>query len=197
MSDLITPVFQAFQDAPSESEIIGNIHPLDMRQPWIDQGTYQIYWAIGRAFRPQSCMEIGVRFGYSMLSMARGSEAMKSAYGFDCELDVENSLKFADSKIRRFVADLHLTKADTQTLARLDIPQVDLAHVDGQHTYAGVRHDCGLAMAVLKPGGLLIIDDVSGEHETKWGADFFCLQHGLTPQYLPCRTGMYLVRKPA
>lgn len=198
MTDLITPVFQAFVQAPSEGEIIGTLHPLDIGQPWIGRDTYKIYWAIGRAFKPESYLEIGVRFGHSILAVAKGSGTLKTAYGFDNELDITNGLKFADVKIRPFVADLHLTKADTQTLTALEVPPVDIAHVDGMHTYDGVRHDCELAWAALKPGGLMLIDDVGGNSDiqVRLGADRFCADHGLAPQYLPCLAGMYLVKKP-
>lgn len=197
MSDLITPIFQALLEAPSEGEIIGTIHPLDIGQPWIGRDTYKIYWAIGRAFRPAAYLEIGVRFGHSMLSMAKGSENLKSAYGFDNEHDVLNGLKFAEVKIKPFVADLHLTKVDTQAINALDIPPVDIAHVDGMHTFAGVKHDCNLAWASLRPGGLLLIDDVgSGDIQVRIGADDFCTGIGIVPQYLPCLAGIYLVTKP-
>ena len=198
MTDLITPIFEAFVQAPSEGEIIGTLHPLDIGQPWIGRDTYKIYWSIGRAFKPESYLEIGVRFGHSIVSMAKGSQQLKTVFGFDNELDVQNGLKFAEVKIRPLVADFKLAKADTQTLATLDITPVDIAHVDGMHTYDGVRHDCELALSALKPGGLLLIDDVGGNSDiqVRLGADAFCAERGLVPQYLPCLAGMYLVRKP-
>lgn len=195
--DLIGPILRALDEAPAESEIIGTPHPSDLRQPWIGRDTYRIYWAIGRAFQPETMLEIGVRFGYSIASMARGGGSLKSVHGFDNESDFFQSLKHAGERLTPLIANLCLVKINSQVVTSIDIPPVDIAHVDGLHTYAGVRHDCQLAYNALRPGGILLIDDVGGESDkdVRWGADRFCAENGLIPQYLPCHTGMYVVRK--
>lgn len=197
MDDLIKAVLQAVENAPHEADILGTIHPADIGQPWMNQDTYRIYWAIGRAFKPTSYLEIGVRFGYSIQAVATGSGRLKTAYGFDNEYDLAGSLDIARSRLASIVENLHLQKYDTQSLATLGNVPTDIAHIDGWHTRQGVYHDCQLAFPQVKANGLLLIDDVGGIDgaEVRRGADEFCTDHGLTPHYLPCFHGMYLIRK--
>lgn len=197
--DIITPVLDAVLIAPGELDILGELHPADIGQEWMDKGTYRFYWAIGRAFRPESYIEIGVRFGYSIQSIAAGSGQLKTVYGFDNEYDMPGSLSVADARVRGLVRNTYFTKADSQTLETLGRIQADLAHVDGMHTRDGVYHDCELAIEAIKPGGILLIDDVGGDAglEVRRGSLDFCEAYKLTPHYLHCYHGMYLIRKPA
>lgn len=197
MTDLITPILDAFKHAPPESNILGDLHPADIGQPWMNRNTYQFYWSIGRAFHPESYLEIGVRFGYSIQSIAMGSGRLKTVYGFDSEYDLAGSLDIAHTRLRMMVDELSFTRADTQTLSAIHVQPVDMAHIDGMHTEQGVYHDCELAIHALKPGGIMLIDDVGGDagREVRSGALRFCEDRGLTPHYLHCFHGMYLVRK--
>lgn len=59
---------------------------------------------------------------------------------------------------------------------------VDLCLVDGNHNALAVQDDCRMVYQVLKPGGWLILDDVSNdfykEDHVKQGLDAFLLEAG-------------------
>jgi predicted O-methyltransferase YrrM len=181
--------------ALTEEQILGDsIQPSDVGQPWMNRDSYRFYHAIGMTFKPETLLEIGVRFGYSIKSMAIGSGRLKMAYGFDSEYDLEGSLEIARKNLVPVVPDLRLVKCDTQTVNTLGLTDlVDVAHVDAWHTNDGCYHDCLLAEQCLKDGGILLIDDVGDNEHVRECADRFCRERNLVPQLLNCYHGMYVV----
>lgn len=194
MSSLLRRVQEAVAHCPlTETEILRDVvHPLDTDAYFLGQGTYCLYRALGMVFRPETILEIGVRFGYSLKSLSAGSERVRTIYGFDNEYDLPGSLALAARNLASLGADVHLALLDTQAEYDLPVPErVDLAHVDGWHTEQGCYHDCQLVLPHLRKGGILVVDDARGE--VREGADRFCREHGLVPVLLPCFTDMYLI----
>jgi cephalosporin hydroxylase len=60
--------------------------------------------------------------------------------------------------IRQYVGDSHAAAAESYLEAELDGP-VDVAFVDGDHSYAGVMQDIELMRRFCQPGSLLIFHD--------------------------------------
>lgn len=176
----------------TESDLLAPVlHPSDAGSDWINRGTYPTYWAVGKLLEPASIAEIGVRYGYSMHSMMKGSGKVRYAIGFDNEYDFKGSNQYVAGKVK----PLNVQLLDTQAVKELPMSRpVDLFHVDATHTADGTYHDCKLAWKYVKPGGMLLIDDVSAE-SVKTGADRFCGELGLTPEFIACYRGMYLVQK--
>ena len=50
--------------------------------------------------------------------------------------------------------------APQELLAKLDGEKVRLIHVDGEHTQAALTKDLELATAVIKDGGVIVLDDM-------------------------------------
>lgn len=196
MTETLIEAIYAHREAAdlTEEALLGELHPLDVGQPWMGKGTYEMYYTIGARTCPLSILEIGVRFGYSLYCMCKGSYYINKIYGFDNEYDLEGSLEVARTRLRDWEGSLHLFKIDTQRAHSLPVDgTVDLAHIDGWHTEDGVYHDCQLVKPHLKKGSFLLIDDVGDNDAVKAGADRFLAEHGLTPGYIDCHHGMYLV----
>lgn len=47
----------------------------------------------------------------------------------------------------------------------------DLIYVDGDHSAAACFYDMCHAYRMLKPGGIVIVDDIAGHEREKWGAN--------------------------
>jgi predicted O-methyltransferase YrrM len=207
MSDRLREVFRlhsVFRNAPfTEEALLADVlHPLDAEADWTRQGTYLWYWAIGRALRPTSVLEIGTRFGYSLASLVKGSERVSRVVSYDMELDHVGSIDYVEDYLRKQHTKIAVrsVRVDTRTLDALpavDGP-IDLAHVDADHSEEGCYHDCTLAFAVLCDGGWLVIDDVGaaeGDPRARRGADRFLREHGLAPIFVDAYRGMYLAEK--
>jgi predicted O-methyltransferase YrrM len=153
---------------------------------WGEQTYYADYGGIGAKFAPASILEIGVRFGYSGISLCHGAlQSVKLLgrkkllyHGMDGEffggfiagdlLTLRKSNEVAESNFSRFFPDAKLKAeffhCDTQqepypdgVLGR----QYDLVNVDGDHSYQGAYNDCSRTWPLLAPGGLMLVDDMS------------------------------------
>jgi predicted O-methyltransferase YrrM len=71
----------------------------------------------------------------------------------------EQSENFAEiSGIRRYLGDSHAESAATYLENELNDP-IDVAFVDGDHSYAGVTQDIDLVRRFCRPGSLLVLHD--------------------------------------
>lgn len=99
-------------------------------------------YTVALVLQPKTIVEIGVRGGISALSFLsacpnarftgidNGRDA--KAYGIDYDTLVRNHFMSLDARAA-------VLNADSQAMDRFD--SCDLCHIDGDHTFAGVRHD--------------------------------------------------------
>ena len=151
---------------------------------------YPFYWAYTNYFKPQSIVEIGVRNGYSLISMALGnSEKILIFTGKDNEqhhivktpyvLAVDNAEEATFFNVEKWESEygllgLHLFEGDSKNIASLNVG-FDLAHVDGNHTKEYCLNDLNLCWNSLNPGGILIVDDYIAVSIVKESVDQFYL----------------------
>jgi predicted O-methyltransferase YrrM len=117
----------------------------------------------------------------------------------DAELEGDQTLCVLQAYFQgRGFHDLAVRHDDTRTIATLELDGLaDLALVDAYHSAEGCYHECQLAWAAPKPGGLLVVDDVFDPGAPREGANRFCQEMGmLSPDYLPSLNGIYLAVKP-
>lgn len=167
----------------------------DAGAEWITQPNYyDWYKTIGEVLRPDSIGEIGVRYGYSLLAMALGAEAI-AVNGWDLESYEENSVLIAIRNLKDF--NPVIKKADTQKMDSLGAgDEFDLFHVDGDHSYGGAIHDCDLAWDSLKPGGVLIADDMCHTESTRDAVLWFAKHKGVECPIIPTYGGLAVMEKP-
>jgi predicted O-methyltransferase YrrM len=182
----------------SDREIIGPIlQERDAKEDYLSGNrTYAWHVAIGAAVRPEEIGEIGVRFGYSLYSLARGARTSSGVspqlWGWDAECYVPGSIAIAKAALGDHA---NLCPVNTQNLTALSCPPLDLFHVDGDHSFAGCSHDMALAWAVLRPGGVMLVDDVSFIGDCRDAVSRFAASNKITYAVLPTFRGTALFVK--
>ena len=126
---------------------------------------------LAAATRAKRAVEVGTAIGVSTLHLSRGG-----AHGTSFEVDPERHAA-ATEYLRRggFEPDLRLQDA-TDGLAALEPGSFDLAFIDGPK--AGYETHLDQAVELLRPGGLLLVDNVlmgggaaTGAPTNQWGQD--------------------------
>jgi hypothetical protein len=59
----------------------------------------------------------------------------------------------------RFVGDSHSAEARAFLAEHVPERDIDIAFVDGDHSYAGVRQDVRMVLPYCRPGALLVLHD--------------------------------------
>lgn len=191
----------------TDAELLGSIvHPEDMPADWlIANDYYRYYFAICEHFKPLRIGEIGVRRGYSSLAMLKGSMSggvpfnELELFGFDNQCYVHDSLTHVWNYFKQNMPGLRYfgREVDTRKIDDLEVTGLDLFHVDGDHYFEGCLHDMQLAAKALKPGGVMLVDDIiAGLGSVKPAADMWCRENQITPLFIPHLRGLYLIRMP-
>lgn len=195
----------------TDPQVLGDVvRPADERAEWVTgANNYVWYHLVGAYYRPRRVLEIGTRYGYSLWAVLKGAGFVGgvgtggqhpppevTCYDAEVDDDVE-PLRFVEKWFGRRGVEVRAFRQDTQKLIALDVPDpVDYALVDADHSYVGCLHDCELAWAALRPGGVLAVDDTEPGGEVRRAAEAFCLGRGVPWAYLPTFRGLHLVRKP-
>jgi predicted O-methyltransferase YrrM len=88
---------------------------------------------------------------------------VKPGYSFACKVQarempaVPGDLALDDTRF-----ELVLRKRGTFDLTAADLPTCDAVFIDGDHSEAAVLWDRGLALSVVRPGGLIVYHDDNG-----------------------------------
>ena len=191
-----------YQNCPfTEDEILGDfLHPQDVGAYFLGHRTYVFYYAVGLYFQPESILELGTRYGYSLKAMAvgiAGRDCCLRICSVDGELDDPGSCAYTSAKfaLLRSEIDFRSLKAnlrDLTTLREFVNAPVDLAHVDADHSAHGTYQDCRLAYEMVKPGGVMVIDDVK-PGDARIGADRFIREVECHCEYYDTYRGNYVL----
>lgn len=147
------------------------IHEKDINEEWYKSENYYIhYYNFAYNFKPTKILEFGVRYGYSILCILKGSldtgNTTFSFTGVDSEYE-ENSNSIAEKNINQFSklnncsVYYNLINKDILQLTKNNFNQsyYDLVHLDANHSYK-VLHEIQISWQSLKDEGIMIIDDV-------------------------------------
>lgn len=149
---------------------------------------YELYYDISKFYQPETIFEIGVRYGYSLYSLIKGSDKVNYVLGYDIDEEIYNnkewiskklnldsnnisSVSIAKSRLEKFCegVDVNIEKENSQEITELD-DYMDLIHIDGDHTYEGKVHDLEITK---QKGKVIVIDDYSHIREVKMATDNF------------------------
>jgi 2-polyprenyl-3-methyl-5-hydroxy-6-metoxy-1,4-benzoquinol methylase len=144
---MLEAILQEFQTSAYDFQAIAHPDdPLRDRFPaWVDY--YRLKWAIARTLKPQSILEIGVRYGYSAHAFL---DAMPDSRYVGIDLDctaaggVKGAIDWAKQILQPFQAALIV--ADSQAMSQFPGDRYDLIHVDGQQDGDSSFHDLKLAI---------------------------------------------------
>jgi 2-polyprenyl-3-methyl-5-hydroxy-6-metoxy-1,4-benzoquinol methylase len=145
----------------------------DRFSAWVDY--YRLKWAIARTLKPQSILEIGVRYGYSAHAFL---DAMPASNYLGIDLDctaaggVKGAIDWAKQILKPFNADLIV--ADSQAMARFPGDRYDLIHIDGQQDGDSSFHDLQLA---IDQGNYILVDGYHWSTENFLAVNDFLRQH--------------------
>lgn len=129
---------------------------------WKSPRNYPFYAGLSSYLRPSSVLEIGVRFGYSLVSMHRGFPWIRRILGIDNQADRPESQRKAMENLvaAGYKGALRLPVGDSSLLDALPADETfDLIHVDGNHDQAPVEKDILAVWPRLNRGGFLVVDD--------------------------------------
>ncbi|MEZ5964212.1 MAG: CheR family methyltransferase [Planctomycetota bacterium] len=137
---------------------------------------YPVYEALARYLQPRRILEIGTRFGYSLVPLVLGALAQRPRHLQVLSIDMEsydNAFPCSSQEVarRNFEACIGPRCGDTEVEVdfvvgdshAVQLPEswrFDLIHVDGDHSEQGAFLDIVDSFARLQPGGVMIVDDI-------------------------------------
>lgn len=154
----LEPTFDLILDLKIDDPWLTDEHRKELRLKYLN-----FYYSYAKSWRPTRLLEIGVRYGYSMLAMGLGAgNCLKEIVGIDSEQDIPGSNKVAEAIIKRHLPDVETSfyKIDTQVQPVPPVGKFDLIHLDANHYAQGVVNDFAIAVQILEKGGRIIIDDL-------------------------------------
>lgn len=164
---------------------------------------YTTKYLICKLLNPKTIIEIGVRAGYSSWAFF---QACPDAviYGFDNNCGKHGGQDGQNGQYKRWankiLAPYHFYyfEMDTQIVNKLPIAEdIDLFHIDGDHTREGVYNDLELALKHILIGRYILIDDIDYLPEVSEGVSDFIRLHNRDIEYIyiPSFRGEMLMRK--
>lgn len=170
----------------------------DKHAKYINSGIcYEWYFAVAKYFQPVSILEIGVRRGYSLLSMIKGAaDNVKFVRGWDIESVEPGSNAIAIKNIKERIDTAKIDFAiDNVNSRRFDkIPVFfDLIHIDGDQSLEGIEHDLNISLGMCN---VVIIDDYDYIPNVRKATDAFIAIHKPIIQaltYIPSFRGMLVI----
>lgn len=131
--------------------------PRDVSSPSFQGDLYA--WLVTQR-RPETIVEFGAGFGVSGMYFAAGLEENQFGHLYSYEIN-EDWAQVAERAIGEVSTRFTLTRGAFEDHIR-DIPgRIDLAFVDGIHTYDFVMNQWRILQPLMAPGGLVLFDDIS------------------------------------
>jgi hypothetical protein len=163
---------------------------------------YKVKYNICKKQNPKVIAEIGVRAGYSAWTFLQAAPGAKYV-GLDANNGTHGGQGGTDGKFSTWASKIlneykfELVEIDTQTVDKLELSDVDLFHVDGDHTVGGVIHDLSIAFKCISDTGLILVDDITYIDTVQAGVLKWIREHEnfITYEFVPSLRGEMLIRK--
>jgi cephalosporin hydroxylase len=126
-------------------------------------GHYNFAEWLVRETRPSTIVELGVDYGYSLLTFA--SQGIGTVYGIDCfagdqQTSFRDTERFVLEKFKQTEIDnVVLIKDYFSSANERWVKPIDILHIDGLHTYEAVKEDYDSWSKFVKDGGVILLHD--------------------------------------
>ena len=171
---------------------------------------YTYYYAIAKQVKPVIIAEVGVYYGYSLMAMAKGAIAggvrnergfNVSVNGFDNEQYAPGCLEWARQAFMDERIAANLMRMNTQEVTSLPLSMVQLASIDGDHSYESCTRDLEMMEVCMVPrprtDAVYIVDDTGWALSLRDAAEDFARKHGYDVMHISTHKGTtVLTRKP-
>lgn len=146
------------QQLAPEYELPGVAYTVsDVSSPPIQGDLYA--WLVEQR-RPETVVEFGSGFGVSGMYFAAGLEANQCGHLYSFEIN-ERWAQVAEHAIAEISRRFTLTRGSFEDHVHVVPGRIDLAFVDGIHTYDFVMKQWQILQPRMSPGGLVLFDDIS------------------------------------
>lgn len=117
---------------------------------------------------PKVVMEFGINVGRTAKAILREVEGIEQYIGVDVLPGYVTPMRVQRKEIPEQAAEmvvgdrrlkLFISENGSFDIKPKDLPKIDVAFIDGDHSDKGVRHDTALARATVRKGGLIIWHD--------------------------------------
>ena len=143
--------------APEYGEAGGERRPGEVRS---SPACGDLYAWLVRRLRPESVVEFGSGFGVSGMYFASALEAEHRGRLYSFEIN-RAWADIAETNIRRVSRRFTLVRGAFEANVDAVVPgSIDIAFVDGIHTYEFVMRQFELLHARMRAGGLILLDDI-------------------------------------
>ena len=172
-------------DAAMLGDILRHAKPLGHHEDpaSLNIGFGFLYYGLVRTLRPRHVVVIGSGYGFSVVCLALGLK--DNGFGEVSFVDPSYSVvrhgplhtiggashwddpdkvrqHFARFGVDGIVRHYKMTSADFfDGYAGLGLPHIDVAFIDGNHSFADVRHDFIAALGQMRRGGLVLLHDTN------------------------------------
>jgi 2-polyprenyl-3-methyl-5-hydroxy-6-metoxy-1,4-benzoquinol methylase len=136
---------------------------------------YRLKWAIAHIIKPESILEIGVRYGYSAAAFLNGNPNANYV-GIDLDTDSYGGVKGAVNWAKEITQpfNTNFIIANTQSMKSFPGGTYDLIHVDGQQDGDSSFHDLELAISQSK---YVLVDGYLWTKQNFLAVSDFLFQH--------------------
>lgn len=163
---------------------------------------YKVKYDICKKQKPKRIAEIGVRAGYSAWAFLQACP-MAEYIGIDADNGTHGGQGGESGVFSEWAAyilkdyNFEQIRLDTQTVSNLNIFNIDLFHVDGDHTAAGVQHDLDLAFMSINVNGLILVDDITYIDSVRIGVSKWIkrMENKISLEFISSLRGEMLIRK--
>lgn len=161
---------------------------MDQLEGWCTKNKAAVLIDLVYMIRPKTIVEIGVWGGKSLVPMAYACQALGSGkvYGIDpwdafesiqgmdgvnydwwSRIDHSNILTGLLNKISQFKLSDQIQLVRSTSLSAAPIPNIDILHVDGNHSENAAMIDVNKWVPLVRTGGIIIFDDVTWTNNEK------------------------------
>jgi predicted O-methyltransferase YrrM len=135
---------------------------------YFNKGELQVLITLIESVAAKSVIEFGVNNGRTPLAVLRNVVTVEKYIGVDVEQGYQTQMQCQRREVPIIAGELVLNNPKFELIVKprgsfdltpKDLPQVDVAFIDADHSRLGVENDYNIAKQIIRSGGLIIFHD--------------------------------------